>query len=464
VCAAGAALWPLARRLTAQRVASRATAAPAGAPNVLLIILDTVGAQEMSLYGYAHATTPEIDSIARSGVVFDRAIAPSPWTLPSHGSMFTGRESYELSARFLEPLDDGAPVVAERFSAAGYRTAGFVANLEYATRESGLARGFQWFDDDFPAGAVLEATALSRRLGGMFEASRGYPFEPGRKRAADVTAEFLAWRDKGERPYFAFLNYYDAHAPYTPPRSVESRFLSDGDALVHALGSIDVRDPRSTRGARAAYDAAIYALDHEIGRLLRELERRGDLAGTLIVITADHGEEFGEHGVLEHGNSLYLPALHVPLIVLRPGRIPAGRRVATPVSTRHVALTMLALAGLDRTGFAGTDLAAHWAGADSSRAGVDLPRSWVEQVAQHPASYPVATSELHSVLRDSLHLIRGSDVSLFNVALDPREAVDLSRDAQRAGDLQALQRLLPPRSASPRRRVSSTSAPAPTPP
>jgi hypothetical protein len=136
-------------------------------PNVLLLILDTVSAREMSLYGYDRRTTPTLESLASHGVVFDRAIAAAPWTLPSHASMFTGYRADRLPARYLVPLQGDQHVVAEEFAEAGYVTAGFVGNLEYTARASAWPRGFHWYVDFVPSwSSALMSSSIGRLLAG----------------------------------------------------------------------------------------------------------------------------------------------------------------------------------------------------------------------------------------------------------------------------------------------------------
>src|SRR4029079_13762487 len=145
----GRGIYPIARRVRYDRAVAALPSPPAAAPNVLLLILDTVRASDLGVFGYRRPTTPVLDSLAGAGVLFTRAFSSAPWTLPSHASMFTGRDASELSARYRAPLDERFPVAAESFARSGYVTGGFVANLWYCTRESGLARGFLWYVDDF---------------------------------------------------------------------------------------------------------------------------------------------------------------------------------------------------------------------------------------------------------------------------------------------------------------------------
>jgi arylsulfatase A-like enzyme len=404
---------------------------PAGSPNVLLLILDTVGAREMGLYGYTRRTTPVIDSIARRGVTFDRAIASAPWTLPSHASMFTGVTSSQLSARFRTPLDELHPTVAEAFSAAGYATAGFVANVEYVARSSGLARGFQHYEDHVPslAAAVL-TTGISRVVTRRMHALGLRPLTPSRKDAGEVNTAFLRWQNRQhERPWFAFLNYYDAHDPYVPPAGEEHRFLPEGAKLAYYLEDLHDARAEQIESARGLHDAALYSLDRAVGALLAELSRREALRNTVIVISSDHGEEWGEHGLVSHGNSLYFPVLHVPLVVVHEGVVPAGLRVPGSIDLRRLGATLLSLARLPHAEF-GASLTMAWT--DPQRAATEDVMgvlSWVEKTRNRPLWYPSAKSELYSLTDDSDQVILGASVEAYDVTRGPGVLRDIAADS-----------------------------------
>lgn len=399
---------------------------PAGAPDVLLIILDTVRAKSLGLYGADRPTTPTLDSLAADATVFERAIAPAPWTLTSHASMFTGRWPHELSAGWSDPLDATHPTLAEVLGRTGYVTAGFVANLSYVSRPYGLDRGFAHFED-FPVspGQLVLSTMLGRMIATADPLRRwiGYHELLNRKSAGRIRRDFLAWLDGApERPVFAFLNLFDAHEPYLPPAPYDTLFghPPEDRGIGHRhnlLRGVNARrlekwtmTPAEAAGELAAYEGAIAYQDAEIARLLEGLESRGRLANTILVITSDHGEQFGEHGMFDHGNSLYLPLLHVPLVVRAPRGLPAGR-VETPVSLRDLPATILELVGARPT-LPGTSLAgAHSAGADSSPlreaspAFAELHRGLVER-----DWYPIARGQdMQSVVGRDHHWICNPD-------------------------------------------------------
>ena len=346
-------------------------------PNVLLIVMDTVRADHLGLYGYDRPTSTHLDRLAARGVRFAEARSAAPWTLPSHASMFTGRWPHELSVDGERPLDRAEPTLAEALAARGYATAGFVANTHYCNARFGLDRGFARYDDyvenrQVNALEIARSAELGRRLLGLLaEIGLAPPLGDAlRKDAARINAELLGWLDDrpADRPFFAFLNYYDAHDPYIAPPWAPRRFglvpetAADHELLAGWLKLSKWTIPdREIALARDAYDDCIAALDSQLGRLVAELDRRGLLDETLIVVTADHGESWGEHQLYGHWRSLYRPEVHVPLVVVGPG-VPADRAVDAPVSLRDLPATILDLAAdADASPLPGRSLATAWA-------------------------------------------------------------------------------------------------------
>jgi arylsulfatase A-like enzyme len=171
-----------------------------------------------------------------------------------------------------------------------------------------------------------------------------------RRSASGIASHFFAWRERiGGRPYFAMLNFMDAHAPYDPPDGFRTRF-DDGAREVDR------------------YDGGIAYMDSIVGTIVARLRENGDLDRSILIVTSDHGEQWGEHGLGSHGNSLYLPVLHVPLIVRAPGRVPAGQRIAGIVSLRDIAATILDVAGAPAGAIPGSSLATAWSTGTTERA------------------------------------------------------------------------------------------------
>lgn len=415
-------------------------AAPSQAPNVLLLVMDTVRAQDMSLYGYARETTPRLRRLAARGVCFDRAISTVSWTLPSHASMFTGHYPYEIFRNFDKMINDDwevpmgtdYPTLAECLARRGYCTGGFVANWMYCDRVYGLNRGFTHYQDYHVS---LEQTAKSSFLSRAAAVAAFGVMERrqvlARKDARVVDGEFLHWLDRVPGgPFFAFLNYMDAHEPYLPPAEFTSRFSAPAPEATRPDAPPTWDIPRGIREEQRSYDAGIAYLDREIGRLLDELDRRRLLENTVLIVTSDHGDHFGEHGNISHGDTLYMPVIHVPLIICFPPKTPAGRRVYQTVSLRDLPATVAELLNLGPdAAFPGESLARYWRTtrplpAARAFSNLDLeihrgPRTW--------------TVHLKSLVDDRYHYLQeeadGSE-RLYDLAVDPNETRNLAATAQ----------------------------------
>ncbi len=415
-------------RVLRNRRLSALTTAGVDAPNVLLLVLDTVRAMQLSAYGYARPTSPRLSAFAAEGVRFERAVATTSWTLPSHATLLTGLYPHELSTGWSTPLDGKPQTLAERFAARGYATGGFVANFRYTTHEYGLGRGFHVYNDyALSWSTFVGSTAVGGAVIDAWNKLAHRYVLPGRKHGDVVVKEFLDFEEaRGARPYFAFLNFFDAHEPYAPESPYDRLYL-DSEPGTRTTGPELRSDTAAIRALRDAYDGSLTSLDAALGRLFDELRRRGSLDRTIVVITSDHGEEFAEHGHLSHGNGLHFPSLHVPLVIRWPGGgVPRGVVVPTPISLRDVPATLLSLTG-DRgvASFPGVPLAPLWSGGSITPSPIV---SELYRVPDAPSWYPATAGNLHSLVANGLHLIAGpgSREELYDVMSDPFERHDLS--------------------------------------
>lgn len=453
--ATGMVQWRL--MVTSERRAlAGSPAAGKGQPNILLLVLDTVRAWNLGLYGYGRRTTPLLQQWAAKGALFQRTLAAAPWTMLSHASMFTGRYPTDLSVTWETRYDGAYPTLAEALQHAGYATAGFAGNYQNVGRGSGLAQGFLHYEDyPFAPIQLLRSTSLCFRIlrldrvRALLGRRRSIPLLP----AVDVNKRFLRWLDgHGERPWFAFLNYFEAHGPYLPPVPWDTIYMGHADPPVdrywanlqgaYPAPPVPLRDLAEEMDA---YDGAISYLDQQVDSLLRSLGARSQLENTIVVVTADHGELFGEHGVISHGNSLFLPVLHVPLLIIAPGRVPAGAQVPSLASLRDLPATLLELAGVPNSGLPGHSLVPllRPGGAsdvtDTLFAAVDynglLPR-W-------PPS-PVLRGPMRSVVLDSLQYILNGDGAeeLYHLGRDSWEIHNLTLMPEYLGDLGRLRAAL----------------------
>jgi arylsulfatase A-like enzyme len=407
--------------------------AAAGAPNVLILVMDTVRADHLSGYGYRRATTPQLDTFARQGVQFDNAISTSSWTLPAHGSLLTGRFPHEHGAE-RGRYDGRFPTLPEEFERRGYRTAAFSANSSFFSRAVGYGKGFTRFEDIFDTPVDMAArTLFGRKFYQVVLQRLGYDDIPGRKTAEQVTRSVERWLDgSGSPPFFAVANYFDAHDPYLPPQPYRSRFSPGkipGGALNSFVLRLNLRSPDQLQGEIDAYDGAISYIDDQIGGLLRWMDQRGLSRNTLVVILSDHGESFGEHGLLMHRNALYRETIQIPLLVRWPDHVPGGIHVAAPVSLASVAATVLELAGgNDSARFPGPSLVSFWRDA-ASPPGSAYP---LAELAQFPFELekqnPVFSGAIKSVVTPQWQYIRHEKygAALFDWATDPGDLRDLA--------------------------------------
>jgi arylsulfatase A-like enzyme len=403
------------------------TIADASRPNILLIILDTVRAFNLSLYGHDRPNTPNLERWARQGTVFERALAPSSWTLPSHSGMFTGRWQTELSVLFNRRLDETYPTLAETLRDAGYATGGFVANLIYTTRETGLSRGFSRYSDfELTVGAFIRSATLTRkvvdrpRIRWFLNYWRPALWKPAHR----VSDEALDWIEEQKgRPWFAFLNYMEAHDPETAPAPFDTMFGPPSRQLRWKDLTIQPIPPEAIRDRLVmGYDGAIAFLDHHISGLLDSLKRRRELDNTVVVISSDHGEEFGEHGRMGHGISLYRTSVQVPLVVLAPGCESNGHREATPVSLHDLSATVMDLLDISQHRFPGQSFAGLVCNPVADR--TPHPIFSVLRESARPGGPTLVT-----VAADSFRFISAGDSldELYNTDVDPLEQVNLAR-------------------------------------
>ncbi|NWG35207.1 MAG: sulfatase [Chloroflexi bacterium] len=411
---------------------ARLPAAAPNAPNVIVIIVDTLRADHLSSYGYKRNTSPFIDNLAVEGVRFETAIAPSSWTQPSHASMLTGRYTYETHAE-TQPLDDTYPTIGEVMQANGYRTAAFSANTLFFTRRQGHGRGFLHFEDNYQS--VTDAFFNSSLYGFLFDfyglrKALDYEGVPNRLLASDINAAALNWIDKGGEPFFVFMNYFDVHDPYTPPEPYRSQFASIPSPGGLINGFMERYSPSLTpeqiQSEVDAYDGSIAYVDDQIKALFGELEARGLLENTVVIVTSDHGESFGEHdGILQHSASLYLDEIHVPLIVWAPGQVPAGKTVGTPVTITALPSTILSLINAADDPFPGPSLAILISG--------EAPADWpdpISELAQMNGAAEVNPSThgaIKSVVGDEMQYIHHEKFGeeLYNWIEDPQEMNNL---------------------------------------
>jgi arylsulfatase A-like enzyme len=317
-------------------------------PSVLLVVLDTTAASHLSAYGYGRPTSPELAALAHRSLVYRRAVATAPWTLPSHASIFSGRYPSALGfdgSELHPPPETGS--IARDLAATGRATAAVSANPIVPAVDP-LRDGFAgaWATDRLTQSVVFRLFDRGERHGDF------------QSRGEQVTSLALDWIDRLSprgKPWFLFVNYLDPHAPYSPPRRERERFAPgvDPDAVASDLqlyntGKLALT-PAVTAAMSALYDGEIAAMDAALGRLLASLAARGyDAKNLLEIVTADHGENLGEHGFVGHILGMPDTVLHVPLVVSGPGVTPG--EFPAPVQPVQLRATVRALLGLPALG------------------------------------------------------------------------------------------------------------------
>lgn len=292
---------------------------PPAKPNVLVYLVDTLRSDHLGVYGYDRDTSPNLDAFARDAVVFDRAYTPSAWTKPSTASLLSGlypRRHGGISRA--DRIADGVQLAGSYLSPAGYTSAAFMTNPN-TTALWGFDRGFDVFEDIFHPGAETRADEVVDRVLAALP-----DLEPG--------------------PFFAYIHTHDPHDPYAPPPPFDRKWTDDPLPPV-LTGEMQLTAELLPR-LQAAYDGEIAFGDVQFGRLMDRLKADGLYDDMLIIFTADHGEEFGDHGGLSHGHSLFDELVHVPLIVKFPGNDFAGTHVAARASLLDILPTVLDAAGV----------------------------------------------------------------------------------------------------------------------
>jgi len=350
-------------------------------PNVLLITFDTTRADHVGCYGAEPSPTPNLDQLAREGIVLTQAMSPVPLTLPAHTTMMTGqtptRHGVRNNGAYIVP--PSAATLAESFRQAGYQTGAFVSAF-VLNRQFGLAQGFDAYDDDF----------VDERSG------------------PQTAARALRWLERldGERPFFAWAHFFDPHTPWTPPRPYRDLPLPSG------------------------YDQEIAAADGALGAILAWLDRSPLSKRTIVVVVGDHGEGLGDHGEIEHGLFLYQESVHVPWVMRLPEGGRAGTRSTALASLIDLAPTLLDLAGLAPLPQAsGISLrAALGGGGAPDRAGVLLETVYPQE--------SFGWAPLRGLRTPEWSWIQAPQPELYNLADDPRERVNRAQtDPQTATSL-----------------------------
>jgi arylsulfatase A-like enzyme len=467
--------------------------------NVVLIVFDTLRVDRLGCYGYRRPTTPHIDAFAANSVVWDQAFSCSAWTLPSHASIFTGLHPSQHGAGYvpdpreeIRTLDDRFTTLAEVLRDRGYQTMA-LSNNDFVSPGTNLTKGFQSFASPMVMWYPLRSLtypfyALFLRKSGLAGPLLGQWFarNPGGRETGQLAAQWLAGRDRS-RPFFLFVNYMEAHLPYEPSRAYREQFVSAADK--DRSYQIDQSDlgvwdylffgkklirKEDVRILSDLYDARVREVDDHFADLLRVIAAEADLDDTLVILTADHGENLGEHGLLEHQYCVYNTLVHVPLIVRWP-RGPKPQRVNSLVQTCDIFPSVLQWAEAEYTSSIPWSARSLWDRARTPERGdprlayseyLHWPSTEMARVGRLDPHFDPSrwTVSYRAVVDGTWKLILGSPdrLELYDLAGDPGEcrnlaasnpskAAELSKQVKRW--LASLEPLDPNGPAGPRRPV-----------
>jgi arylsulfatase A-like enzyme len=414
-------------------------------PDVVLVSIDTLRADHLGAYGRSPTLTPEMDRIAREGVMFTRGLAASPWTTPSVASIMTGLPTTRhgagmpLSAGFTfrrSPLDARFTTLAQRFAAAGYRTRAVVAN-GFLHPESGMAHGFEQFET--PSGGAMMAGFMRDLPLTRLIVSLTPPVKWGDYRAQGLTDTALGWLGESDpRPLFLWVHYIDPHTPYrADPARLDPEAMiemihqthpplrEDGTVVGEIFAATDlVRSgslwlgPRDRDRLRQYYAGAVAYTDQHVGRLFEALRAHRAKRPVVAALTADHGEEFWDHGHFEHGHDYYREVTWIPLVFWGAGAAPEGRKVDTVVGLVDIAPTLVDLAGLPVMVPQSPDEGRSLTGLWGPRGGTEAPAAPARFSGGNLYGLPAVLVE-HGQWR---FLLRANGVQeLYDVTHDPQE-------------------------------------------
>jgi arylsulfatase A-like enzyme len=440
-------------------------------PNILLAVLDTVRAQNCSCCGYNRQTTPYLDALAKEGIYYTNAITPAPWTLPAHVSLFTGQYCFDhqVDGRRYK-LGSDHTLLTDMLSREGYATAGITSNV-WISDTFGFDRGFDYFhktwplfqdetesvsivklDSDARAGTLSKIVSVlrTREAKTILNALYAKVFAKRRDQgASQVTEKAIQWLKRpGDSPFFLFLNYMDPHAPYLPPKPYRQTFAAADltQAEIRRLAALSRRGKGYHMGHLAIterefeiltdlYDEEILYTDAQLGLLLDYLRSSGELDRTLVIVVSDHGENIGDHNLMEHRFSLHQTLLWVPLVMRYPEAISPGTVEDTRVQLTDVVPSVLSAIGrgdlIPELQLSGVDLLSH--SMDTERAALAEYLSTDYTAEARSSSFDFQNSRFNRTMRafyEGDYKLVESQVDdrheLYNLAIDPREEHNLA--------------------------------------
>lgn len=371
--------------------------------NLILISIDTLRADHLGCYGYGRPTSPVMDIIASQGLLFSDMTAPSPWTLPSHGSLLTGLYPNRHGLKSHDKkMPESVKTLAEILGSNGFATAAIV-NSHNLSKRYGLSRGFR----DFLY--ILEQTYLAP--------------------PSLIEPRAIKWLSKNrQEPFFLFLHFFDVHSDYCSLPKYEKQLLrpyqGDADGSTSQLkdfreGKVSM-DHKDIEHVIDLYDAGIRQIDDGIFRLFNNFEYEGLLDNTLVVITSDHGEEFLEHGSVLHGRTHYQEVIQVPMLIRGPG-IPRSKKIQAPVSLVDFVPTILSLLDIS---------------CPPNLDGMDISSLWKKPDAKYPTRFIFSEADHNNINHDIKRAVRHPRYKLhYDIMTDQKTLFDLIKDPKEKTDI-----------------------------
>jgi arylsulfatase A-like enzyme len=426
--------------------------------NILLISLDTVRADHLSVYGYDRNTTPFLEDFAQDCLVYEQAYSASNWTLPSHVSLFTGvsmgKHGVGADATGIRKMVDPRLItLPEYLRAFGYHTSAFT-NCGYLSASTHFDRGFEqfrWMEELIGRSHPFYAQQLlgkywGRILNGIYHRHFYASSDHGAKRTLKKWREWLNHIWKRDQPFFTFLHFFESHAPYRVPaphrhtfRRITNEDMKLAEAHVNPWHFLTGESPLTKEQfaiLRDLYDATLFYQDCIIESIVHTLSDASVMDNTIVILTSDHGESLGEHGSLGHaGDCLFEPVIHVPLLVRIPGREERSRRISYPVSHLDILPTILTLIGHSKS-FLDTQI--------QGKSLLETPQDTLEEQMVLSESLTVPLEKIQRIAPEAdlsvfdrywravrwrqYKLIQSSDgaVDLFDLDEDPGETKDLT--------------------------------------
>lgn len=416
---------------------------PAGAPNVLVVTLDTSRADHFGAYGNDKVDTRYFDQVAREGAMWTNASAIAAVTGPSHASMFSGAGPWDHGVLLNGiPVPEDRPLISEVLHDHGWQTGAFVSSY-VLDGEKGFSRGFEVYDDDFNAlkgSGDLVAVQLADMARRRFN-----PDEDLQRRGGDTVDAALSWLEGREGAWYLWVHLFDPHGPYEPPPPFDTRYYQ-GDPKdpsntsmapvknVAAYLKESLQGITDLRWVLAQYEGEVSYADAQIGRLLAAV----DPQNTLVVVIADHGESLGEHDVwFNHGDDVYETSVHVPFAMRWPGRIAPGQRITQPFEGTDLAPTLLDIVGVDIPSTMTGTSAAGLVGAGDGKGRIEARSMCFDREANLAARQAGEIDKpkyrmvsLRGPNTRYVHRETGRDPEFFDLTTDPKGLVDLYPEKQ----------------------------------